>query len=229
MGFLLQRMSPALPPVNAREVLRYARAGNTPDSRVQSLLEEVCSDAQEILVPRVCYTIVPAVVQEKRITLGKDDDLTVESHDLAKSLQGCTQALLFVATIGLEVDRLIALYGRLSPGKALLLQALGAERIEALCDAFCHAIAQQLSPQGLSLRPRFSPGYGDLPLAFQTPLLTALDSWRQIGVSLNDSLLMSPSKSVSALAGITTRHCNEEPTRYTCGECAQHTTCPYAI
>ena len=49
---------------------------------------------------------------------------------------------------------------------------------------------------------RFSPGYGDLPLDVQRPLFAALDVPRKIGVSLTDSLLMAPSKSVSAIIGI---------------------------
>ncbi len=225
-AFLLQRSTPALPPVDTREALRYARAGAEPAPQTLALLAETQAEALPVLSPRACYTIVPAQVQENRVGLGPDGELAVESRDLARSLRGCSQALLFVATIGLEWDRLIARNGRISPGKALLLQSLGAERIEALCDAFCHTIAQRLATQGLSLRPRFSPGYGDLPLAFQTPLLSALDSWRQIGVSLNESLLMSPSKSVSAIAGITTQPCADAP-RHSCTECAQRSACPY--
>ena len=59
-----------------------------------------------------------------------------------------------------------------------------------------------MEAEGLSLRPRFSPGYGDFPLSMQTPIFDALDCPRKIGVSLNASLLMSPSKSVTAVIGL---------------------------
>ena len=135
--------------------------------------------------------------------------------------------MLFAATVGLELDRRIAREGRLSPARGLLLQALGAERIEALCDAFCQAMEESLACQGLFPRPRFSPGYGDLPLECQAPLLQALDASRQIGVALNGSLLMSPSKSVTAIQGFSpVRRC-PSGTPEKCGGCAMASTCPF--
>lgn len=74
----------------------------------------------------------------------------VHSRQLAKNLDGCASVLLFGATVGVEIDRLIAKYGRISPARALMLQAIGAERIEALCDAFCREYAEE---NGVGLRP----------------------------------------------------------------------------
>ena len=54
-------------------------------------------------------------------------------------------------------------------------------------------------------RPRFSPGYGDLPINMQKDIFAALDCPRKIGLSLNESLLMSPSKSVTAIIGVSAR------------------------
>jgi len=53
------------------------------------------------------------------------------------------------------------------------------------------------------LTSRFSPGYRDLPLTLQREIFTLLEPSRRIGLSLNASLLMSPSKSVTAIVGIT--------------------------
>lgn len=88
----------------------------------------------------------------------------VDSAGLAKNLEGCGEIILFAATIGLEIDRAIRRYTRLSPAKALFFQAIGAERIESLCDAFCEERREELQAEGKFLKPRFSPGYGDLPL-----------------------------------------------------------------
>ncbi len=84
------------------------------------------------------------------------------------------------------------------------MQAIGAERIESLCDMFCGELAETYAKDGMSLRPRFSPGYGDLPLEAQKSVFKALDCHRKIGLALNDSLLMSPSKSVTAIVGLCT-------------------------
>ena len=67
--------------------------------------------------------------------------MQTDSQGLCRNLQGCDKVILFAATVGLAPDRLIARYGRLSPTKALCMQAIGAERIESLCDAFCDELA----------------------------------------------------------------------------------------
>ena len=54
----------------------------------------------------------------------------------------------------------------------------------------------------MDIKPRFSPGYGDVPLEIQKDIVMLLDCAKRIGVSLNDSLLMSPSKSVTAFIGL---------------------------
>lgn len=131
--------------------------------------------------------------------------LQTDSQGLCHNLQGCDKVILFAATVGLAPDRLIAKYGRLSPTKALCMQAIGAERIESLCDAFCDELAADYAAEGYQTRPRFSPGYGDFPLDAQKAFFRALDCPRKIGLSLNDSLLMSPSKSVTALIGLLPR------------------------
>ena len=85
---------------------------------------------------------------------------------------------------------------------ALCLQAIGSERAEALCDAFCNDMASEYTKYGKVLRPRFSAGYGDLPLSLQRDITGVLQTPKNIGISLNESLLMSPSKSVTAIIGI---------------------------
>ena len=188
----------AWPPVSEREVLRYAQwagAGEISSPALTSLVER----AEGKLSRTVAWAVFPV----QRIPEGLDLGFAqTASRDLARSLEGCAQVLAMAATLGLALDREIARSAVRSPSEALLLHALGAERIEALCDAFCTARGVELAEEGLRLHPRFSPGYGDLPLALQQPLFAALDCERQLGLTLNPSLLMTPSKSVTALAGI---------------------------
>ena len=133
------------------------------------------------------------------------DKTTVQQSTSGKKWLLCEKAVIFAATIGVEIDRLIAKYSRLSPAKAFCYQAIGAERVEELCDGFCESVNEKLGAGGEMLKPRFSPGYGDLPLETQKMIFSLLDCPKRIGVSLGDSLLMSPSKSVTAFAGITKR------------------------
>ena len=181
------------PPLDRREILRYAGGGDA--AEVHSLMEECLREVSGKLSYRVCWRRFPVRVYPVGLDLGF---AVVKSEKLKKNLSGCDEMILFAATVGLELDRLIARYGRVSPAKGLMLQAIGAERIEGLCDIFC---AELREAEGC-IKPRFSPGYGDLPLTLQRDIFAVLDCPRRIGLSLNDSLLMSPSKSVTAIVGI---------------------------
>lgn len=196
MNSIVYTKSYEAPPVNRREILRYAGCAEAEEA-VMSLLEKCLAEASAVLSYRVCFQVLDVTLSNTVCDLGP---IALPSGDLAKNLSGCSRAILFAATVGVGMDRLIHKYSHVAPAQALMMQAIGAERIEALCDAFC---AEQEREMGVSLRPRFSPGYGDLPLQHQRDIVTLLDTSRRIGLSLNDSLMMSPTKSVTAFAGIT--------------------------
>ena len=178
------------PPVNKNEILRYAGAGRD--------AKDVCAVVEECLTEtkftyKVCMTQLP-VIWGEYVDLGfmKTDSKTVK-----KCLEGCESVIVFAATVGMETDRLIAKYSVTSPARALIFQAIGAERIESLCDTFCADMGKDKI-----ITPRFSPGYGDFPIETQRDIFSMLDCPRKIGLTLNESLIMSPSKSVTAIIGV---------------------------
>lgn len=181
------------PPVSRREILRYMKC-DTATSKLDALIDACLDVALPLLSYRVCYTRLPIKQEGIALDLGA---FRVHSRDLQKNLAGCREVLVLAATVGIGLDRTITRFGHTSPAQALCLQAIGAERIEALCDAFVREMEASLS-----LRPRFSPGYGDLPLTVQRDLFALLSPSRHIGLTLTSELLMSPTKSVTAFAGI---------------------------
>ena len=181
------------PAVRREEVLRYAGAAAT-HGETLALTESCIAEMESLWRYAVCYTKLSVTVANERCDFGA---FAVTSASLAAFLAGATDVWAMAATVGTALDRRIQKYSRTSPSRALLLQALGAERIEALCDAFC---AQTARENGATAMPRFSPGYGDLPLSVQRELFSVLDCSRHIGVSLTDSLMMVPTKSVTAFA-----------------------------
>ncbi len=170
-----------LPPVDEREALRYARAGE--ESR--PILKR-CQEGVEF-TPRVVYTALErdaffAVLPSAR-----------GSMSLTKLLDGCERVVVFVATVGVAFDYALERRQYVSLAEAQILEGLGTERIEALCDVFCG--------EWENATRRFSPGYGDLSLEAQREIFRALNP-SKIGVSLTESLMMTPSKSVTAIFGI---------------------------
>lgn len=190
-----------LPKIRTKEVWRYAGYPGIPGEEQSALLarlEEVERTLMPLLQYKVCYVRLPITQKEEKPILPFETD----SRDLEKCLTGCDQVLLFAATLGLEVDRMIQRCRGGDMTRALLAQALGAERIEALCDTFCSELSELLQKESRESTPRFSPGYGDLSLTAQRDLFQLLDCTRKIGISLQDSCIMMPSKSVTAIVGI---------------------------
>lgn len=186
------------PEWDKREIMRYARIRGA-DNSYDSLIDQCIGEAEPLLTYRVCSTVLP-VNTDGSITIGS---VRVQSKTIGKAICHASEVILFAATIGAPFDRLIARYSRVEPSKALILQAIGAERVESLCDAFCDRMTTELNSSGKRLTRRVSPGYGDIELALQKEIFAVLDCPRKIGLTLDQSLLMSPSKSVTAIAGIT--------------------------
>lgn len=183
--------------IDRSEVLRYACSEET-DS-INSLLDDCIKEMEGQLAQDVVYE--DFYMEEN----GSEIDFSftkTTSESLAKSFAGCRVGVVFAATIGLSLDRLIEKYNKVSPSKALLFQALGTERIENLCDNFQKYISAQYAGIGLIPVGRFSPGYGDLDLNLQKVILPYLEAEKRIGITLNSSLLMTPSKSVTAFIGL---------------------------
>jgi cobalamin-dependent methionine synthase I len=105
---------------------------------------------------------------------------------------------LFAATAGSGIDRLILKYNKLSPARAVVIQAMGAALVEQWCDEICDTFTQKLGAN----KNRFSCGYGDLPLTLQREIFPALNVTKNLGITLSDNCFMTPSKSVTAIVGI---------------------------
>ncbi len=186
------------PEYSKKEILRYMGCReSTPETEL--LLDECLSDSKDSFSYNLVYTELCADIFDGEIILG---GIRTESRDIQKCLSGCDKAIIFAATVGLNIDRLINKFSRLSPSKALCFAAIGDERIEALCDGFCADMKAKYEKEGMALRPRFSPGYGDLKIDIQKEIFRMLECEKRLGLTLNDSLLMSPTKSVTAIIGI---------------------------
>jgi cobalamin-dependent methionine synthase I len=132
--------------------------------------------------------------------------LRVQSRGLSRHLEGCAEAYLFAATLGAGVDRLMQLYSRTDMPAAVVLQACAAALLESCCDEVQEAIATGLN-DGLTLRPRFSPGYGDLTLECQLDILRILDAPKKIGLFCTETNMLTPTKSITAIMGVRPGEC----------------------
>ena len=121
----------------------------------------------------------------------------ISSRNLGQNLQDCPEVFLMAVTLGAGVDRLLLRLSRLSPARHFITDALASALAETACD-----LAEAAVTENIPHRPRYSPGYGDLPLAVQPALLQALNAEKLLGITLSDSLLMSPTKTITCIIGI---------------------------
>lgn len=187
-----------IPHISKKAVLRYAgcKSSELITSGTNILYDGCVKEAEGIFTYKVSYAIIPVSIVGATVHIG---DLAVNSKDLITNLGSCSEAVVFAATVGVGIDRLITRNAHLSPAKALILDCIGSERVEALADAFISSVEKE---RGIQTKPRFSPGYGDLHLSFQRSIFSLLECEKRMGLYLNDTLLMTPRKSVTAIAGI---------------------------
>lgn len=184
--------------IDRKQILRYAGMGmDITDDSVETLIDKCYPVMMKAMKFKACYLEVPVTIDEDLVSF---DYLSVKSKNLSTLLKGCPKAVLVAATAGIEADMLVKRAEVTSKAEALILNSIAVAGIEKYMACFNEYIKSQYAEY--SLRPRFSPGYGDVPLSMQTELLNVLDTNRKIGVALSDSLLMTPSKSVSAIIGL---------------------------
>lgn len=193
--------------VDRKETLRYLGyySKNADFSGIESVARECEREILEAQNLKACFDVYAIVRGQPQNGGGTDENYRlglgfaeVTSRSLSAHLKDCGSFVLFAATAGVGIDRLIARYNRLSPARAVLCQAMGAAVVEQWCDMLCRQFREQFGAK----KSRFSCGYGDLPLALQRDIFSALSVTKHIGVTLSDHCFMTPTKSVTAIVGI---------------------------
>ncbi len=217
------------------EVLRCLGVSGQALEQGSPAVEQLKQEARQMLtgldttiVPKTLCRVFPLRREEDSRAfslLGADGSpvLTLSGHLVTTMLQDCSHAALLLCTLGLPFDGLLRTQQARGMAKAALLDACGSVLVEEACDRAEDALRSKYPH--LYLTDRFSPGYGDLPLTVQPKLLLALDAEKQAGIYLTDSCLMNPSKTVTAIVGL-----SEQPQGAKirgCGFCSLRERCTF--
>ena len=183
-----------------KEVARYLgyRKAVGPDADVKELMEKAAGEMQSVMKPQSVFEVFDIDCRSPEVSFA---DVTLHSKDLTSNLKDCSKVALLAATIGPQVDSLIRKNSSLDPVYASILQATGAMFIEEVVDFVNEEIKKIAGSQGLKTKPRYSPGFGDVPLEVQKDFFRLLPCTR-IGLTLMDTLIMAPEKSVTAFVGL---------------------------
>ncbi len=176
--------------LNRNEAVRYlGGSGISLNYRMDRLMDECESKILESASPKYLYI-------EKDI---KDFDLW-QGKDIKNHLAGCEKVIVMCATVGAEVDRLIRINQISDMAKAVVLDSFASVAVEQVCSKFDDVIAEKY--KGYYQTFRFSPGYGDYPIELQKSIISMLDAPRKIGLTVNENCLLIPTKSVTAVMGL---------------------------
>lgn len=199
--------------LNRNEAVRYlGGAGIRLNYRMDVLMDECEKAVLEKASPKYLY--VEKDLPCPQIMGGKD----IESH-----LNGCEKAIVMCATVGSEVDKLIRISQISDMARAVVMDSLASVAVEQVCNAFDKIIAEKYSDYNMIFR--FSPGYGDYPIELQKIILQMLDAPKKIGLCTNDNFLLTPTKSVTAVLGLSKNPIERK--KRGCAICNMRETCKF--
>ena len=184
-----------------KEALRYLGYGtHGAEESTLKMVRECFDELKRRAKERIVYRVFDLHMDEAGlIEIG---NMRIESRSLSKNLKGCEKVILLGATLGIEVDILMKRYSCTDMARTVVMQACAAAYLEEYLDERQEVIAQEMKEEGYCLRPRFSPGYGDFSILHQRDLLAMTDTARRIGLTMTEGSMLTPTKSVTALIGL---------------------------
>ncbi len=181
------------------ETARYMgyKHGAKPSEAICKLCEDAYNELCKVITPKYIY-------KEYEFTRTNDgiiiDGIEFKSEKLLNHLRNSTSVILFGATIGVGADTLVRKYSVTDAAMTSIVHCVGASLVENLCDQACEELKNTIKGEH---RPRFSPGYGGLHISSQENFFKLLPMTKQLGVTLSNNYLMTPTKTVTAFIGVT--------------------------
>jgi len=168
--------------------------------RIRPLIRQCRNTLTDLVDPRLTYRSMK-VDHVTHNTVVLEDGTVLNSEKLALVFSSCPTVIFFAATIGVNIGYAVDdLSAQGEYRRAYVLDTLGSEAIELVVDEFQKRMHKRYRPEG-TVTLRFSPGYCDWPLEEQRMLFDIIDT-KRIDLSLLDSCIMHPRKSISGVFGI---------------------------
>ena len=202
------------------EALRYMGFGEiVPEESFTARIDSAEKELIKTAAPRFIWRIFPVVRDEKGIISA--GGIRLSGNAIAEHLEGCTEAVFMAATLSAQGDMFISRAKARSMTDALIADALA----KFPCQKRIWRILFLKELQGKYTTWRFSPGYGDLPLDLQEDILSLLDAQRKIGLTVTDSSILIPTKSVTAIMGVSDNPLPKK--RQGCAYCNMRDRCQF--
>ncbi len=224
--------------MNYNEILMYlGHSGQEVTPDVDAQIRKGMEDVRRFAEPRLVYSRLPVTDGEVAGFPDKACDgsggagdasagvSTRMGEDMRGILLPCREAVLLAVTLGAGMEQAIRQREVKDIGEAFILDACASVAAENVCDGFEESMREELAKEGLYLTSRFSPGYGDFPIECQRYLCEVLNTSRRIGLTVTESSILVPRKSVTAVMGISDKP--QVLRKKGCEECSLFLHCTY--
>lgn len=158
----------------------------------------------------------------EKIILG-GTSVEIPGNDADVLLRDCSECIIMAATLGQKSEMLLRRAQITDMTEAVILDCCASSAIESICEQINDDLRCEYEAAGKFLTDRYSPGYGDMPLTLQTELCGLLQAEKRIGLSGSPGLMLIPSKSVTAIIGIS--DIPQSMREISCDSCCLHDTC----
>lgn len=188
--------------LNIDEALRYLGAANRADAQLRADVTAAAARLTAAVQPRYTWRACSLARTQDGFFLPQIG-LSLSGQSARTMLDGCDQAVLLACTLGAGFEAQLRAEQARGMAGAVIWDACGNAWVEAGCDAAEQELKARMPNRFLT--DRFSPGYGDLPLSLQPEICAALDTQRRLGLHVTEHFLLNPSKSVTAVIGLSDR------------------------
>lgn len=158
----------------------------------------------------------------ERISLG--DRRFLSGPLVIEHLAPVREIAAVLCTIGGSLEELVSDLILEDPVRGLALDGLGNAAIEVLANQICYILEEQAQETGYSTTIPLSPGMIGWPVEIGQRQIFSLVNGESIGLSLGESLMMRPRKSISMVIGIGKDLMVKSRT---CDYCSLKETCRY--
>ena len=218
--------------VDRAEVLRYmGYAGQVLTEELDTRIDEVVARCLAVARPAGVWEVFEVAGREPTgagvpaVQLA-GTSLQLEGESIQKHLVGAVAVGVMAVTVGMGVERELRRLSLTDAIARVIFDAAGTTAVERAADACEASVVAAAHERGLYTNFRFSPGYGDMPLAQSGQICEVLNAGRSIGLTVSQSGILMPRKSVTAVLGISRTQVLRRPKG--CEGCSARQTCAFA-
>jgi len=192
--------------IDEEEVLRYQGYPYKKEKKINKMIMQITREEIKhgalLVKPQgvYCKEMVKEINPSGKVYLKNECSLDFNSS-MIQFLKGVNQLILGLVTIGRELEEKVSeLFSQGDYSRAIALDAVGTVSVTYFRDYVNNIVCQETREQNLQITRVFSPGSHDWEISQQENIFQIVPA-DKIGITLSESYMMYPQKSLSWLIG----------------------------